>query len=68
MKHKNGLTGNKLAGHVVYDRWVFVILIEAGPRALNLVSSGSVPTGKPVPTPAVLLNKPLRPPTRAQAA
>ena len=68
MKAKNGLTGPHLAGDIRYDRWVFGILIEAGPRALNLVSSGAVPIGKPVPTPAVLLNKPLRPPTKAQAA
>ncbi len=65
MKAKNGLTGSRLAGHVEYDRWVFGILIEAGPRALNLVSSGAVPIGKPVPTPTVLLNKPLRPPAKA---
>jgi hypothetical protein len=67
MKRKNGLTGSKLAGDVQYDRYVFGHLIEAGPRALNLVSNGSVPIGKPVPTPEILRHKPLRPPTRRAA-
>jgi len=68
MRRKNGLTGCKLVGDVVYDRYVFGILIEAGPRSLNLVSNGSVPIGKPVATPEILRHKPLRPPTRLQAA
>ena len=68
MKAKNGLTGPDLAGDVQYDRYVFGHLIEAGPRALNLVSNGSVPIGKPVPTPEIFRHKPLRPPTKLQAA
>lgn len=46
------------------DRWVFGRFVPAGPEALNLHSRGLVPTGKPVETPAVLLDRPLRPPGR----
>lgn len=34
------------------------------PTYLNLVSSGKVSKGREVPTPAVLLNRPLKPPGR----
>ncbi len=46
------------------DRWVFGRFVPAGPEALNLHSRGLVPAGKPVETPAVLLNRPLKPPGR----
>lgn len=64
MARKNGLTGSRLGGHVEYDRWVFGVLIEAGPRSLNLVSQGLVPIGKPVPMAPILAFKPLKPPAR----
>jgi len=42
--------------------WVKGVLDE--PEYENLVSSGKVPRGKDIPTPAVLQNLPKRPPTR----
>lgn len=48
---------------VVRDVWIFGQLIEAGPVALNLFSRGA-PIGRPVPTPEVLKNRPLKPPGR----
>ena len=47
---------------VAYDRWVFGTMIEAGPVAMNLVSSGRCPIGRPVPLPAVLQRLPRKPP------
>ena len=73
MGRKNGLTsthaekprrGFENDYYVAYDRWVFGNLIEAGPVALNLVSSGKVLRGRPVPTPEVLKHLPKKPPGR----
>lgn len=41
--------------------WVTTMLDEPGEYE-NLISSGKAPRGKEVPTPAVLRNRPLRPP------
>lgn len=38
--------------------------LDVDEGAQNLWSSGKVPRGKPVETPPVLLNRPLKPPTR----
>lgn len=40
------------------------VLEKHEPTYENLVSSGKVPLGKPVPTPQVLQNLPKKPPTR----
>jgi hypothetical protein len=40
------------------------VLEKHEPTYENLVSSGKVPLGKPVPTPTVLQNLPKKPPTR----
>ena len=49
-----------------HDRWVFGILVPAGPTALNMVSNGLCPLGKPVEPPDCLRPErlPLRPPGR----
>lgn len=66
---KNGLTSLKGDPRVenytvVYDRWIFGVLHEAGPVALNLISDYGVPKGNPVPTPEILKHLPLKPPGR----
>jgi hypothetical protein len=72
MAKRNGLTSTHGTGSgfredyfVDYDRWVFGHLVEAGPRTLNMVSSGMCPRGKEVPTPDALRHLPLKPPGRA---
>jgi hypothetical protein len=47
--------------------WVGNVLDKHGgeePEYMNLFSSGKAPPGKPVPTPAVLQHRPLKPPPR----
>jgi hypothetical protein len=60
---KNGLTSHRVAaGYTVdYDRWVFGQLVEAGPTAMNLVSSSLCPRGREVAAPAILSDRPLLP-------
>lgn len=60
---KNGLTSHRVAsGYTVdHDRWVFGVLVEAGPTAMNLASSGACPRGREVPAPAILSDRPLLP-------
>ena len=67
---KNGLTSHRDAsGYTVdHDRWVFGVLVEAGPTAMNLVSSGLCPRGREVAAPAVLSDRPLLPPHRRPRA
>jgi hypothetical protein len=44
--------------------WANDVIDRDEPRAENLVSRGLVPTGRPVETPEVLRNLPLKPPGR----
>lgn len=69
---KNGLSSHRISDSggraVEHDRWVFGVLVEAGPTAMNLVSSGACPRGREVAAPAVLSDRPLLPFHRRPAA
>lgn len=70
---KNGLSSHRVdqasgCRQVEHDRWVFGRLIEAGPVAMNLASSGACPRGREVPAPAILSDRPLLPWHRRPAA
>jgi hypothetical protein len=70
---KNGLSSHRIdqasGGRAVeHDRWVFGVLIEAGPTAMNLISSGACPRGREVAAPAILADRPLLPPHRRPRA
>ncbi len=69
---KNGLSSHRVSesgGRAIeHDRWVFGTLIEAGPTAMNLISSGACPRGREVQAPAILSDRPLLPPHRRPRA
>ena len=63
----DGLNTNRSVLSDKQRQWAKEVYEKFVPAYENLVSEGRVPLGKPVPTPAVLLNLPKKPPTRRNA-